>query len=54
MEPYQLWLVIGSSATLITGGLGWIMAMVRSNERRIRDLEIEVAVLKAVSEERKK
>lgn len=53
METHQLCLVIGSSATLITTGLGFMLSMIKSNERHIRDLEIEVAVMKAVLEERK-
>ncbi len=54
MEPYQLWLIIGSSVTLITSGLGWLLSLVRANERRIRDLEIQVAVQKAIIDERKR
>ena len=54
MEPYQLWIIIASCITLITGGFGWVLGFVKANERRIRELEIKVAVMQAVIEERKK
>ena len=52
METYQLWLVIGSSVTIITGGLGWLLSLIKGCEKRIRDLEIELAVVKAIQKER--
>lgn len=53
MEPYQLWLVLGSSITIITGGIGWLMSKLSRAEDRIHELEVVVAVLKAIAEERK-
>ena len=52
METYHIWMIAGSSVTLISGGLGWLLSMIKSQERRIRDLELEVAVIKAIQEER--
>jgi hypothetical protein len=54
IETYQLWLVIGSSVTLITGGLSWLLSMIKSQERRISDLEVKTAVIEAVQKERGK
>jgi hypothetical protein len=54
METYQLWLVIGSSITLITGGLSWLLSMIKNQEQRILELEIKIAVLEAIQKERGK
>lgn len=54
MEPYQLWLVIGSSATLVLTGLGILISYIKNCDSRIRDLEMSVAVLKAILAEREK
>lgn len=54
MEPYQLWLVVGSTVTLVTGGLGWLLSMIKSQEKRISDLEVKAAVIEAIQKERGK
>ena len=54
MEPYQIWAIAASSFTLVASGLGWLLGMIKSAERRIRDLEISLAVLEAIVKERGK
>lgn len=54
MEPYQIWLVIGSAATLVLTGLGMLLSALKSCETRIRDLEMNMAVVKVILEERRK
>ena len=53
MEPFQIWLVAGSAATLVSGAVGFLIGWIRALDRRITALEIECAVLRAILAERK-
>jgi len=53
MNEYQYIIIFATSISLITGGLGWIISWVRAIDRKASQLETDVAVIKAVLEERK-
>lgn len=53
MSNAQFWVMFASVATLITGAVGWMVAWIKGVSNRVSELEIEVAVLKALEERNK-
>lgn len=53
MNDFQYWTMFASVMTLIATGLGWVVAWVKGLSNRISKLEIDLAVQKAIIEERK-
>ena len=53
MSEYQFFSLLGTLIVILTGGIGWILRSIGSVDKRVSQLEIEVAVQKARLEERK-
>lgn len=53
MELYQIIMIAAAGATLFSGLIGWLVSWIRGVDRKAAELEKEVAVIKAILEERK-
>jgi hypothetical protein len=54
MTDFQFWVLFGTAVSFLTGGIGWLISWIKSVDRKTSELEIDIAVLKAILDERKK
>jgi hypothetical protein len=53
VNEFQFWIMLSAVFGLLAGGIGWVITWLRSHDKRIEAMEIAVAVIKAIMEERK-